>query len=76
MTCPPGSPLGDGLTREAAADLGLDPGTAVGASLIDAHAGGLGITALMCFLSYSAKYIVSFKGALGTVTLQFPHDNF
>ncbi|XP_061694420.1 FGGY carbohydrate kinase domain-containing protein isoform X7 [Syngnathoides biaculeatus] len=42
-TCPPGSPVGDGLTREAAADLGLDVGTAVGASLIDAHAGGLGV---------------------------------
>ncbi|CAF97610.1 unnamed protein product [Tetraodon nigroviridis] len=42
-TCPPGSPLGDGLTQEAAADLGLQPGTAVGASLIDAHAGGLGV---------------------------------
>lgn len=43
-TRPPGSPLGDGLTQEAAAHLGLDPGTAVGASLIDAHAGGLGTT--------------------------------
>ncbi|KAM3865572.1 FGGY carbohydrate kinase domain-containing protein [Diretmus argenteus] len=43
LTCPPGTPVGDGLTREAAADLGLDPGTAVGASLIDAHAGGLGV---------------------------------
>ncbi|KAM7378953.1 hypothetical protein PAMP_004538 [Pampus punctatissimus] len=41
VVCSPGSPLGDGLTQEAAADLGLDPGTAVGASLIDAHAGGL-----------------------------------
>ncbi|XP_037132857.1 FGGY carbohydrate kinase domain-containing protein isoform X3 [Syngnathus acus] len=43
MTCSPGSPLGDGLTQGAAADLGLDPGTAVGASLLDAHAGGLGM---------------------------------
>lgn len=43
VTCPPGSRLGDGLTQEAAAALGLDPGTAVGASLIDAHAGGLGM---------------------------------
>uniref|UniRef100_A0A3B4ZGG5 FGGY carbohydrate kinase domain-containing protein n=1 Tax=Stegastes partitus TaxID=144197 RepID=A0A3B4ZGG5_9TELE len=43
VSCSPGSPLGDGLTPEAAADLGLDPGTAVGASLIDAHAGGLGV---------------------------------
>ncbi|KAI3375209.1 hypothetical protein L3Q82_021712 [Scortum barcoo] len=43
VTCHPGSPLGDGLTQEASADLCLDPGTAVGASLIDAHAGGLGV---------------------------------
>lgn len=43
VTCPPGSPLGGGLTQEAAADLGLEPTTAVGASLIDAHAGGLGV---------------------------------
>ncbi len=38
----PGSPLGSGLTAAAAMDLGLNAGTAVGASLIDAHAGGVG----------------------------------
>lgn len=38
----PGSPLGNGLTSEAATDLGLVPGTAVAAALIDAHAGGVG----------------------------------
>jgi FGGY-family pentulose kinase len=38
----PGSPLGKGLTTKAAADLGLQSGTAVGAALIDAHAGGVG----------------------------------
>ncbi|KAM4557643.1 FGGY carbohydrate kinase domain-containing protein [Fundulus diaphanus] len=42
-TCSPGSPLAEGLTPEAAGDLGLNPATAVGASLIDAHAGGLGV---------------------------------
>uniref|UniRef100_G3PV38 FGGY carbohydrate kinase domain-containing protein n=1 Tax=Gasterosteus aculeatus aculeatus TaxID=481459 RepID=G3PV38_GASAC len=42
-TCSPGSPLGGGLTQDAAADLSLEAGTAVGASLIDAHAGGLGM---------------------------------
>ncbi len=36
------TPLGTGLTEEAAAELGLVPGTPVGASLIDAHAGGVG----------------------------------
>ncbi|XP_028833177.1 FGGY carbohydrate kinase domain-containing protein [Denticeps clupeoides] len=39
----PGVPVGAGLTQEAAADLGLNPGVAVGTSLIDAHAGGLGV---------------------------------
>ena len=39
---PPGTPLGHGLTEKAASMLGLLPGTAVGAALIDAHAGGVG----------------------------------
>jgi len=38
----PGTRLGAGLTPAAAADLGLSPGIPVGASLIDAHAGGIG----------------------------------
>ena len=38
----PGTPLGVGLTRSAAHDFGLLEGTPVGASLIDAHAGGVG----------------------------------
>ncbi|XP_077005597.1 FGGY carbohydrate kinase domain-containing protein isoform X2 [Tamandua tetradactyla] len=40
---PPGISLGNGLTPEAAKDLGLPAGIAVAASLIDAHAGGLGV---------------------------------
>jgi FGGY-family pentulose kinase len=38
----PGTPLGTGLSPEAARELGLVAGTAVGAALIDAHAGGVG----------------------------------
>lgn len=37
----PGTPLAGGLTAEAAAELGLVAGTAVAASMIDAHAGAL-----------------------------------
>ncbi|WP_338511275.1 FGGY-family carbohydrate kinase [Erwinia aphidicola] len=37
-----GEPLGRGLTQLAASELGLLPGTAVSASIIDAHAGSLG----------------------------------
>lgn len=39
---PPATPIGAGLTADAAAELGLKPGTAVAASLIDAHAGAVG----------------------------------
>lgn len=38
----PGTPMGQGLTADAASALGLLPGTPAGAGLIDAHAGGLG----------------------------------
>lgn len=38
----PGTRLGQGLTAEAALAMGLRPGTAVAAGMIDAHAGGIG----------------------------------
>lgn len=40
---PMGESLGRGLTEKAASELGLKPGTPVGVSIIDAHAGGLGL---------------------------------
>lgn len=49
QTCSPGTAVGEGLTQESAAEMGLVPGTAVAASLIDAHAGGLGELLWYCF---------------------------
>lgn len=40
---PMGEPVGSGLTTRAARELGLTVGTPVGVSIIDAHAGGLGL---------------------------------
>ena len=41
---PMGESLRNGLTQQAANELGLAPNTPVGVSIIDAHAGGLGVT--------------------------------
>lgn len=40
---PMGEAIGKGLTEQAAKELGLKVGTPVGVSIIDAHAGGIGV---------------------------------
>ena len=39
----PGDTVGNGLSVDIARELGLQVGTPVGASIIDAHSGGLGL---------------------------------
>lgn len=39
----PGSPIKNGLSKKAADQMGLKEGTPVGTSMIDAHAGALGM---------------------------------
>ena len=40
---PMGEPVGEGVSPQAAKELGVPPGTPVGVSIIDAHAGGVGL---------------------------------
>ncbi|KAF5456288.1 hypothetical protein F2P56_025787 [Juglans regia] len=51
----PGHPLGSGLTPAAAKELGLVAGIPVGTSLIDAHAGGVGVMESVPQLASDAK---------------------
>lgn len=57
----PGTACGSGLNSDVARELGLISGTPVGTSIIDAHAGGLGMIAC------SAENIpIDFQTRIGT----------
>ncbi|MGF1734481.1 FGGY-family carbohydrate kinase [Photobacterium satsumensis] len=53
---PMGEPVGQGLTAHAADDLGLVRGTPVGTSIIDAHAGGIGVLGAAGMTGESADF--------------------
>jgi D-ribulokinase len=64
----PGTPLDRGLTAEAAAELGLTPGTPVGAGLIDAHAGGVGSVGAAGDPAASMAYVFGTSSCTMTTT--------
>ncbi|XP_053953203.1 FGGY carbohydrate kinase domain-containing protein [Anastrepha ludens] len=55
--CEPGTAVGAGLTKQAAEELSLLPGTIVGTSLIDAHAGALGMFGCRAVLNEHDKQL-------------------
>lgn len=63
----PGRPCGNGLTENAAREMGLAVGTPVATSLIDAHAGGLGM------IGVGLKNPTEFKHRLGEYYI---HTNY
>ncbi|XP_013107022.2 FGGY carbohydrate kinase domain-containing protein [Stomoxys calcitrans] len=58
----PGTPVGSGLTEKAASEMSLLPGTIVGTSLIDAHAGALGM-----FGCISMEYKCELEGKIAMI---------
>jgi D-ribulokinase len=66
----PGTPLGNGLTADAAAELGLQAGTPVAAGIIDAHAGGIGTVGAQGKPESSLGYVFGTSSCTMTTTRQ------
>lgn len=66
----PGTRLGAGLTDEAAQAMGLRPGTAVAASMIDAHAGGIGTVGISGNPAENLAYVFGTSSCTMTSTAE------
>ncbi len=66
----PGQPLGLGLGAAAARDLGLEPGTAVSAGMIDAHAGGIGTVGIEGSPTTHVSYVFGTSSCTLTSTVE------
>lgn len=66
----PGTPLGQGLTADAAEAMGLRPGTAVAAGMIDAHAGGIGTVGIGGRPSENLAYVFGTSSCTMTSTTE------
>uniref|UniRef100_A0A1B6GW67 FGGY carbohydrate kinase domain-containing protein n=2 Tax=Cuerna arida TaxID=1464854 RepID=A0A1B6GW67_9HEMI len=68
IVLPPGTPCGSGLNIQATKQLGLRVGTPVATSIIDAHAGGLGMIGCTADLNKSTDYCSRLGLICGTST--------
>lgn len=66
----PGTALGQGLTPDAARQMGLRPGIAVAAGLIDAHAGGVGTVAAGGDATACLGYVFGTSSCTMTTTVE------
>jgi FGGY-family pentulose kinase len=66
----PGTRLGTGLTEEAAHAMGLKPGTAVAAGMIDAHAGGIGTVGIGGTPTENLAYVFGTSSCTMTSTVE------
>lgn len=65
-----GEPCGNGLTEQAAADMGLPAGTPVAVGLIDAHAGGIGTVGVAGGALNNLAYVFGTSSCTMTTTQQ------
>ncbi|MBD2823623.1 FGGY-family carbohydrate kinase [Xenorhabdus szentirmaii] len=64
----PGTPCGQGLTEEAAQQMGLLAGTPVAAGMIDAHAGGIGTVGINRDATRNMAYVFGTSSCTMTTT--------
>jgi D-ribulokinase len=64
----PGTPCGNGLTAEAAKEMGLVAGTPVAVGLIDAHAGGIGTVGVGGGVTNNLAYVFGTSSCTMTTT--------
>ncbi|PHM31195.1 FGGY-family carbohydrate kinase [Xenorhabdus innexi] len=66
----PGTPCGQGLTEDAARQMGLLAGTPVAAGMIDAHAGGIGTVGVNGHATRNMAYVFGTSSCTMTTTEQ------
>lgn len=63
---PPGTPVGQGLSHQAASELGLKIGTPIAAGLIDAHAGAVGSIGALANDGSASNLVTTMSYVFGT----------